>query len=113
MLRVTPVQITRLEKACDHYGEGLPELTSFILPGGSEVAALFHLARTVCRRAERVIIELSKDQDPESKVNPEVIKYVNRLSDLFFMLARWSLKVEGKDAPLWIKGGQQIPEMLK
>jgi len=113
MLKVTQAQVTLLEKACDHYGEGLPELTSFILPGGSELAALFHIARTVCRRAERAIIELSLDTDPESKVSNEVICYVNRLSDLFFMLSRWSLKAEGKDAPLWVKGGQEIPKSLK
>jgi cob(I)alamin adenosyltransferase len=71
------------------------------------------LARTVCRRAERSIIELAQDSDPESKVSLEVIGYVNRLSDLFFILARWSLNADGKEAPLWVKGGQQIPSKLK
>lgn len=112
MLKIAPEQVTRLERACDLYGDGLPELTSFILPGGSETASLLHLARTACRRAERTIVELSKEQELESKVRPEVLAYVNRLSDLFFILARWSLVVEGKDAPLWVKGGQKIPAKL-
>ncbi len=113
MLKVSDLQVQRLERACDIYGAELPELNSFILPGGSEVAALFHLARTVCRRAERAIIELSKDGDAESKVSRELLSYINRLSDLLFVLARYSLKVEGKDAPLWVKGGQTVPSSLK
>lgn len=113
MLKISEEQVARLERACDLYGDGLPELTSFILPGGSETAALLHLARTACRRAERTIVELAEDKEPESKVRPEVIAYVNRLSDLMFILARWSLNVEGKEAPLWVKGGQKIPAKLE
>ena len=112
MLKITSAQVSRLEEACDLYGDNLPELTSFILPGGSQVAAFLHLARTVCRRAERVIVELSLESDPESKVRPEVIGYINRLSDLFFILARWSLAVEEKAVPLWVKGGQKVPSKL-
>lgn len=98
-----PAHAERIEQLCDHYGEGLPELESFILPGGSEVAALLHIARTVSRRAEREIVALSLSTDPEDQVNPHVLKYVNRLSDLLFNLARWSLMTEGRTAPLWVK----------
>ncbi len=96
MWHVSSAHVERLEKLCDKYSEGLPELESFILPGGSVPAANFHIARTVARRAERNMIRL-KD------VSPESIQYINRLSDLFFVLARWALKVEGKAAPLWVK----------
>lgn len=92
-----------LEKLCDHFGEGLPELESFILPGGSETAALLHVARTVCRRAERTIVLLSKGE----KISAEVVQYVNRLSDLLFVLARWSLRAEGKNAPLWSRHAER------
>jgi cob(I)alamin adenosyltransferase len=113
MLKISSDQVAQLERACDSYGEGLEELTSFILPGGSEVAALLHLARTVCRRAERSIVLLSEDKDPESSVSGEVVKYINRLSDLLFMVARWALKAEGKTTPLWVKGGQAVPARFK
>jgi len=108
MIRVTPLQIERLEKLCDHYADGLPELESFILPGGSELAALFHICRTVCRRAERTIVSLAGTE----KVAEELIKYVNRLSDLFFILSRFALKVEGKETSLWQKGGKPLPRIL-
>ena len=77
-------QVETLERAIDRYEEGPPPLTSFVLPGGSEGAARFHLARCVCRRAERSIVALGAGET----VRGEVIRYVNRLSDLLFTLAR-------------------------
>ena len=77
-------QVQALENAIDEYEEGPPPLTSFVLPGGSEQAARFHVARCVCRRAERSIVALGT----EDAVRGEVLRYVNRLSDLLFTLAR-------------------------
>lgn len=105
MLKITPEHVLRLEKLCDHYGEGLPELTSFILPGGSKVGALLHICRTVCRRAEREIVG-------EEYFSDSVLAYINRLSDLFFILARWALKVECVTTPLWEKGGKPLPKVF-
>ena len=107
MWRAKAEHATRLEQLCDHYGETLPELESFILPGGSEVAAFLHLARTVSRRAEREVVSLSLSTDPEDAVNPEVLKYINRLSDLLFILARYCLAAERKTAPLWVKESER------
>lgn len=76
--------IERLERAIDRADEELPPLSSFILPGGSPGAAHLHLARTICRRAERSVVALAA----ESEVRPEVLRYLNRLSDLLFVLAR-------------------------
>jgi cob(I)alamin adenosyltransferase len=83
-LRVTPGQVERLEELCDLVNERLEPLKSFVLPGGSEVAARLHVARTVCRRAERLSVALAES----SSVNPTAIAYLNRLSDLLFILAR-------------------------
>jgi cob(I)alamin adenosyltransferase len=83
-LRVTPRQVERLEELCDLVNERLEPLKSFVLPGGSEVAARLHVARTVCRRAERLAVALADG----SSVNPTAIAYLNRLSDLLFILAR-------------------------
>ncbi len=100
----------QLEKLCDHFGEGLPELPSFILPGGSKVAAACHMARTICRRAERTLVAF--DQAQPDQLNPQALKYINRLSDFLFVAARWVLKQEGKDAPLWSKDGErEFPEL--
>ena len=85
-LRVTPAYIERLEAACDEYNEGLPKLSSFILPGGTPAAALLHVARTVVRRAERSVWALLA-ADAE-RTNAETARYLNRLSDLLFILAR-------------------------
>lgn len=81
---VTDAQIERFEHAMDRAETELAPLTAFVLPGGSKTAAVLHLARTVCRRAERRIVALSLHE----RVRPEVIRYVNRLSDLLFTLAR-------------------------
>jgi cob(I)alamin adenosyltransferase len=85
-LRVTAAYTERLEAACDEYNEALPKLTSFILPGGTPGAALLHQARVVARRAERSIWALLA-ADGE-RTNPETARYLNRLSDLLFILAR-------------------------
>jgi cob(I)alamin adenosyltransferase len=83
-LRVTQGQIDALERDCDEANETLEPLKSFVLPGGSEAAARLHVARAVCRRAERVALSAAE----ERPVNPLALVYLNRLSDLFFILAR-------------------------
>jgi cob(I)alamin adenosyltransferase len=85
-LRITSAYTERLEAACDEYNETLPKLASFILPGGTPAAALLHQARVVVRRAERSVWALLAD-DPD-RTNPETARYLNRLSDLLFILAR-------------------------
>jgi cob(I)alamin adenosyltransferase len=82
--RIRPAQTTQLEQWIDRYTEELPPLTRFILPSGALAGATLHFARTVCRRAERRVVTLSKAEE----INPEIISYLNRLSDLLFVLAR-------------------------
>ena len=101
-LRVTAAQVERLEQEIDHYNASLEPLTSFILPGGSRLAAEFHLARTVARRAERDMTALAEQE----AVNAEAIKYVNRLSDLLFVLARHA-NDGGKADVLWVPGANR------
>ncbi len=84
-LKLTPEYTARLERWLDELNEGLEPLTSFILPGGQPLAAWLHLARTVCRRAERIVVALV---EAEPARHGEVVRYLNRLSDLFFQLAR-------------------------
>jgi cob(I)alamin adenosyltransferase len=102
-LRVDESYITRLEQACDEYNQGLPVLRSFVLPGGSPAAALLHVARTVVRRAERstwAALEAHGDS-----MNPLTARYLNRLSDLLFILGR---KVNEPDGDLlWKPGGER------
>jgi cob(I)alamin adenosyltransferase len=100
-LRVTQEQIDGLERLCDRFNEELPALRSFILPGGSEVSARLHVARTVCRRAEREALAAAGEHD----VDPLAIVYLNRLSDLLFILARTANAAAGVDEPLWKPGG--------
>jgi cob(I)alamin adenosyltransferase len=85
-LRVTQAYVDRLESACDHFNAGLPKLDSFVLPGGTDGSALLHVARTVTRRAERSIWALL-EAEPDAS-NPLTATYLNRLSDLLFILAR-------------------------
>jgi cob(I)alamin adenosyltransferase len=99
-LRVTQAQIDDLEADCDRFNAGLPELKSFVLPGGSETAARLHVARAVCRRAERDVLEAAEQVD----LNPLVPVYLNRLSDLLFILARTANADAGTDEPLWKPG---------
>jgi cob(I)alamin adenosyltransferase len=98
-LRVRAVQVQPLEAAIDRLNADLQSLNSFVLPGGSPAAAWCHLARTVCRRAERDVIALRRTE----AVNPQVIIYLNRLSDLLFVLAR-ACNRNGKDDVLWEPG---------
>jgi cob(I)alamin adenosyltransferase len=100
-LTVTAAQVEWLEAEVDRLNDELEPLRSFILPGGSAAAAYLHLARTVCRRAERLIAEL-KDKAGES-VTPEVLKYVNRLSDFLFVAARYA-NDNGAGDVLWQPG---------
>jgi cob(I)alamin adenosyltransferase len=100
-LTVTAAQVEWLEAEIDRLNDELEPLRSFILPGGSAAAAHLHLARTVCRRAERLIAELS-DKAGES-VTPEVLKYVNRLSDFLFVAARHANGKGARDV-LWKPG---------
>jgi cob(I)alamin adenosyltransferase len=96
-LRVRPEQTTWLEERCDEVNAGLPKLRSFLLPGGTPAAAHLHVCRTVCRRAERRAL-LVED------ANPEVVRYLNRLSDLLFILSRGANAAAGGDEPLWEPG---------
>jgi cob(I)alamin adenosyltransferase len=99
---VTEPQVEALERAIDKYEEGPPALTSFVLPGGSEGASRFHLARCVCRRAERSLVALGAQE----VVRGEVFRYLNRLSDLLFVLARYANHVAGvADIPWKGQGG--------
>ena len=95
-----PTQPARLEAAIDRYNADLGPLKEFILPGGTRSAALTHLARTVCRRAERMTVALAADE----AVSDAGRQYLNRLSDLLFVLARWLNKFAGTGDVLWQKG---------
>jgi len=99
-LRITPEQVKWIENQIDYYNEDLNPLDSFILPGGSELAVEFHISRTIVRRAERLVAELI---DIEPYTNPFTIHYLNRLSDLFFVMSRIANN-NGKDDILWIPG---------
>ena len=103
-LRLKPVYVERLEGWIDEVNARLEPLNSFLLPGGEPVATWLHVARCVCRRAERLVTELSEDAAEE--VNPEVLKYLNRLSDLLFVLAR-AANDDGKKDVLWKPGETQ------
>jgi len=100
-LRVTGEQVERLEELCDQANDGLEPLRSFVLPGGTEAAAALHFARTICRRAERIAVELSASEP----VNPLALAYLNRLSDLLFILARAANA--GGHEPLWKPGSSR------
>jgi cob(I)alamin adenosyltransferase len=100
-LRITQPRIDELERDCDRFNADLPELRSFILPGGTETAARIHVARATCRRAEREVLAA---QD-EVELNPLVLVYLNRLSDLLFILARTANAHAGRAEPLWRPGG--------
>ncbi len=96
-LRVAAEQVEWLETACDEVNSTLTPLKSFVLPGGTPAAAHLHVCRTVCRRAERRALQVEDG-------NPEVVRYLNRLSDLLFILARGA---NGGDEPLWDPGASQ------
>jgi cob(I)alamin adenosyltransferase len=100
-LRVTPEQVTWLEARCDEVNETLPPLTSFVLAGGSPSAAALHLARTVCRRAERETVALAAAEP----IGAAALQYLNRLTDLHFLLAR-AANPPGAEV-LWVPGGER------
>lgn len=99
-LRILDSQVTRLEDEIDALNDGLPELTSFILPGGTPAAAALHMARTVCRRAEREAVRLVEAGDP---VSGPAMRYINRLSDFLFVAARWA-NGRGASEVFWKSG---------
>ena len=100
-LRVSDAQIKRLEAEIDTMNANLTPLRSFVLPGGTAAAAALHVARTVCRRAERAMVELAGL--PGEQVSPPALKYVNRLSDLLFVASRYVNDL-GKEDVLWVPG---------
>jgi cob(I)alamin adenosyltransferase len=100
MLVVGDAEVSALEKCIDRCQEDLKPLESFILPGGGTIAAFLHQARTVCRRAERRVIELSHVET----IDPGAIRYLNRLSDLLFVLSRWIALHAGAPEYLWERG---------
>ena len=100
-LRVDQSHVDRLEALCDELNAELPMLKSFVLPGGTEAAARLHVARTICRRAERDALVA----DGETGINPLVLSYLNRLSDFLFIAARAANAAAGRDEPLWRPGG--------
>lgn len=106
-LRVTQRYVDDLEAACDRYNAPLPPLRSFILPGGSPAAAYLHVARTVCRRAERAVWAAIDHHgtEPAGGVNPLTARYLNRLSDLLFILCRTANQEAGD--VLWTPGGDR------
>jgi cob(I)alamin adenosyltransferase len=99
-LRITPEYTAWLEGACDEVNATLPPLHSFVIPGGTPAAAHLHVCRTVCRRAERRALAVED-------ANPEVVRYLNRLSDLLFILARALNEREAASEPLWDPGGHE------
>lgn len=97
--QITPEKMAVMEGWIDALDEQTPKMNSFVLPGGTTTAALFHMARTICRRAERRILDLAE----ESYVDPAVIRYVNRLSDYLFIAARYSNFILGVSDVAWQK----------
>jgi cob(I)alamin adenosyltransferase len=97
MPAVTEADVKRLERLIDDCQKDLKPLKEFILPAGGKVSSLLHLARTICRRAERVCVRLGR----EEAVDPRIVKYLNRLSDALFVLARWVAKTQGEPELLW------------
>lgn len=98
-LRITDQQVTALEEAIDTFNADIKPLRSFVLPGGSAASAHLHLARTVSRRAERLMVDLSSRE----RINSAAVRYMNRLSDLFFVLSRF-LNAKGEKDVLWVPG---------
>ncbi len=95
--RITGAEIAQLEAEMDRMNEGLPALRSFVLPGGSRLNAELHICRTVCRRAERLVTALAR----EEQVPAEAVQYLNRLSDAFFVWSRWASHLSGAAETLW------------
>ncbi|ABS63228.1 ATP--cobalamin adenosyltransferase [Parvibaculum lavamentivorans DS-1] len=107
-LRIVDAQVERLEKEIDELNGALEPLRSFVLPGGTAAAAHLHLARTVCRRAERLVTALM--EEPDEKVSEAALRYLNRLSDFLFVAARYVNHGEDGNGPgdvLWVPGGSR------
>jgi cob(I)alamin adenosyltransferase len=100
-LRILPTQVDRLEREIDRFNDGLAPLNSFVLPGGTALATALHIARTVVRRAERVAVQLVASESENT--SPEAVRYLNRLSDLLFVLARVANNQGAWDV-LWTPG---------
>ncbi|HIF18182.1 MAG TPA: cob(I)yrinic acid a,c-diamide adenosyltransferase [Cycloclasticus sp.] len=100
---INDTNIDTLEKILDDHNADLPALKEFILPGGNLAAATCHVARTVCRRAERIAVSLAREEN----INPPVVKYLNRLSDLLFVLCRVLARQDGQNEVLWDKNRRQ------
>ncbi|MPZ78331.1 MAG: cob(I)yrinic acid a,c-diamide adenosyltransferase [Deltaproteobacteria bacterium] len=109
MYRVSAIEIERIEELIDKCQEDLEPLRSFILPGGGRIGAYLHQCRTVCRRAEREILRLLRAEP----ISEWPLKYVNRLSDLFFVLSRWISKQTGEQEYLWQRGLAEKPHKRK
>ncbi len=97
MAVIGQAQIIDLEKAMDKWNSQMPPLADFILPGGGKIASFLHLARTVCRRAERLCVALARESD----INPLIVPYLNRLSDALFVLARWVSRQNKEPEFIW------------
>jgi cob(I)alamin adenosyltransferase len=109
MFRVGEREIKKIEQLIDECQKSLEPLKSFILPGGGKLGAYLHQCRTVCRRAEREILRLSRVEE----LSEWPVKYVNRLSDLFFVLSRWISKQTGEEEYLWQRGLAERPRAKK
>ncbi|MEO6954074.1 MAG: cob(I)yrinic acid a,c-diamide adenosyltransferase [Polyangia bacterium] len=95
--RILARHVEALEHDIDHMNDTLPPLRSFTLPGGGWTSSYLHLARTVCRRAERITVRLTEHET----VDPEAVRYLNRLSDMLYVMGRWNVKQRGEAEPLW------------
>jgi cob(I)alamin adenosyltransferase len=109
MYRVGEREVKKLEQVMDECQKELEPLKSFVLPGGGRIGAYLHQCRTVCRRAEREILRLSRVEE----LNEWSLKYVNRLSDLFFVLSRWISKQTGEAEYLWQRGLAEKPKQKR
>ncbi len=109
MYRVGEREVKKIEQLIDECQKSLEPLKSFILPGGGKLGAYLHQCRTVCRRAEREILRLSRVEE----LSKWPVKYVNRLSDLFFVLSRWISKQTGEEEYLWQRGLAERPQAKK
>lgn len=99
---ISSERVTELEKRMDEFSASLKPLKNFILPGGSRAAAVAHVARTVCRRAERLCVALLETEETANDVDPNLVQYLNRLSDYLFVLARHANRLLGIEEPLWL-----------
>ena len=109
MYRVGEDEVKKLERTMDQCQKELEPLKSFVLPGGGRIGAYLHQCRTVCRRAERDVLRLSRVEE----LNEWSLKYVNRLSDLFFVLSRWISKQTGEAEYLWQRGLAEKPKQKR